>query len=53
MLALAVVVALCFNRPNQLLNATSIEGGIQDRQVLKYQPSRLIFWYLLIINGIK
>ena len=43
-------------RPTQLLNATGIEGGIHDPQFLKYQPSvtsRLIFWYSMIINGIK
>ena len=43
-------------RPTQLLNATGIEGGIHDSQVLKYQPSvtsRLFFWYLMIINGTK
>ena len=44
------------NRPTQLLNATGIKGGIHDHLVLKYQPSvtsRLIFQYLMIINGIK
>ena len=43
-------------RPTQLLNATGIGGGIQDRQALKYQPlvtSRLIFRYSMITNGIK
>ena len=33
-----------------------IQGGIHDRQVLKYQPSitsRLMFQYLMIIYGIK
>ena len=41
------------NGGTQLLNATGIEGGIQDRQVLKYQPSvtsRLIFRYLMESN---
>ena len=44
------------NGPIQLLDATAIEGGIHDYQVLKYQSSvtsRLIFQYLMIINGIK
>ena len=44
------------NRPTQLLNATGIVGGIHNGQVLNYQPSvtsRLIFWYLMITNGIK
>ena len=39
----------------QLLNATGIEGGIHDRQVLKYQPSvtsRLTFQNSMIVNGI-
>ena len=37
-------------RPTQLLNVTGIEGGIHDRQVLKYQPSvtsRVIFHHLI------
>ena len=41
-------------RHTQLLVATGIEGGIHNRQVLKYQPlvtSRLIFQYTIIING--
>ena len=44
------------NRPTQLLKATGIEVGIQDCQVLKYQPSvtsRLIFQYSIIIDEIK
>ena len=44
------------NRYTHLLFATSIERGIHNRQVLKYQPlvtSRLIFQYSMIINGIK
>ena len=44
------------NRPTQLPNATGIEGGIHDCQVLKYQPavtSRLMFQDLMIIYGIK
>ena len=43
-------------RRTQLLFATGIEGGIYDRQVLKYQPlvtSRLISQYSIIVNGIK
>ena len=38
------------NRRTQLLFATGIEGGIHDRQVLKYQPSvtsRVIFHHLI------
>ena len=49
-------MAQWLNRSTQLLNAIGIEGGIHNRQVLKYQPSvtsRLIFQYLIIINGIK
>ena len=40
------------NKPTQLLFATGIEGGIHDRQVLKYQPSvtsRVIFHHLIPI----
>ena len=51
-----VSLNVSLNRPTQLLFATGIEGGIHDRQVLKYQPSvtsRLIFQYLMIVNGIK
>ena len=43
-------------RHTQLLFATGIEGGIHDRQVLKYKPSvtfRLMFQYLMIIHGIR
>ena len=43
-------------RHTQLLFATSIEHGIQDRQVLKYQPlvtSRMMSQYAMIINGVK
>ena len=43
-------------RCTQLLFATGIEGGIHDCQVQKYQPyvtSRLIFQYLMIINGME
>ena len=41
---------------HQLLNAIGIEGGIHDREVLKYEPSvtfRLIFHYLMSIYVIK
>ena len=45
-----------FIRHTQLVFATGIERGIQDRQILKYQPlvtCRLIFQYSMFINGIK
>ena len=41
---------LLLNRRTQLLNATGIDGGIHDCQVLKYQPSvtcRLMFHHLI------
>ena len=44
------------NRHTQLLFATSIEGGIPDSQVLKYQPSvtsRVIFHHLIPLIIIK
>ena len=44
------------NGPTQLLNARFKDMDIDDREVLKYLPSvisRLIFQYLIIINGIK
>ena len=43
-------------RPSQLRNATGKNMDIDDRQVLKYQPSmtsRHKFQYLMTINGIK
>ena len=56
MVDISRLVDLIINRRSQLLFATGFEGGIHDRQVLKYQPSvtsRLIFQYLMIVNGIK
>ena len=56
MLALAVVVALCFNRPTQLLNATSIDSDSDDDKVVKYQQSvisRVIFYHLIPLIIIK
>ena len=47
---------LDLNEPTQLLNMTGIDNDIDNHQALKYQPlvtSRLIFQYLMIINGIK
>ena len=44
------------NGPTQLLNARFKDMDIDDREVLKYLPSvisRLIFQYLIIINGIQ
>jgi len=50
------VISMVHIKPTHLLDAIGIEGGIHDRQVLKYQPSvtsRLMFHYLMIIYGIK
>ena len=44
------------NSPSQLLNATFKDEAIDDRQILKYQPSvtsRVIFHHLIPLMVIK
>ena len=52
----SVMLVVSYYRPTRLLNATGIEGGIHNPQVLKYQPSvtsRVIFYHLIPLIIIK